>query len=149
MDGNGIGMYKTLKELKVAYDSRELSRDNCLIIDNDCASVYACENEDDELQKVFDGGDYLTLLQEALDLLGIPNVILKRFDIYVDPQAKQLQSTVQSIVHQEGGRISGASLTPEGLNIFGWAPEQVIVFFERKAKEFNFRVERICDRPSH
>lgn len=57
--------YKNLKELKAAYDSGELSRDNVITLDNDSSYVYV----DDE--KVYDGPGY-ELREEALDLLGIP-----------------------------------------------------------------------------
>jgi hypothetical protein len=57
--------YRTLADLKAAYESEELSRDNRLVLDNDCSYVYA----DDE--EVYSGGGY-ELREEALTLLGIP-----------------------------------------------------------------------------
>jgi hypothetical protein len=70
--------------------------------------------------------------------------MMKRFDIYIGdgPQAKQLRFTVEAIVHEQGGRVSGVGYTPAGTNVFGWAPEPVIAFFEKKAKEFKFIVKR-------
>lgn len=69
---------------------------------------------------------------------------MKKFDIYVSegPQSKQLRFTIESIIREQGGRIAGVGLTPEGLNIFGSAPEPVVSFLEGKSKEFDFRVER-------
>lgn len=59
--------YGTLAELKAAYDSGELSRDNPLTIDNDATSVY------DESGAVYEGEGPSLLLEEALALLGIPH----------------------------------------------------------------------------
>lgn len=58
--------YKTLAELKAAYDSGALTDESPLVLDNDCSYVYA--NDED----VFDGDGPQGLLVEALDLLGIP-----------------------------------------------------------------------------
>jgi hypothetical protein len=58
--------YKTLKELKAAYDAKEITEP--LMLDNDCTFVYVGD------EKVFEGGlPDRDLLPEALDLLGIPN----------------------------------------------------------------------------
>lgn len=57
--------YETLAALKAAYDSGELSRDNPLVLDNDCSNVYV------DNVKVYDGPGY-ELREEALTLLGIP-----------------------------------------------------------------------------
>lgn len=62
--------YATLAELKAAYDSGELSRDDFLTIDNDCTPVY--RDRDGEFEKVFDGDPPSCLLEEALTMLGIP-----------------------------------------------------------------------------
>lgn len=62
-----MARYGTLADLKAAYDSGDLSKDDQLILDNDSTGVWT-----DAAGKVFDGGDPRTLLREALDLLGIP-----------------------------------------------------------------------------
>ena len=62
--------YQTLAELKAAYDSGELSREDWLTIDNDCTPVY--RDREGEFEKVFDGENPECLLAEALKLLGIP-----------------------------------------------------------------------------
>lgn len=61
--------YKTLSELKSAYESGELSKDNPLCLDNDSTFAYA-DGEDGP--QVFEGGNPEHLLEAALDLLGIP-----------------------------------------------------------------------------
>lgn len=58
--------YKTLEQLRDAYASGELSQDDVMIIDND--TVFVFENE----TKVF-RSDPDTLLEDALQLLGIPS----------------------------------------------------------------------------
>lgn len=63
--------YATLADLKAAYDSGELSRENWLTIDNDHTSVYDRVNDNFQ-EKLFDGCDPASLLGEALTLLGIP-----------------------------------------------------------------------------
>ncbi len=61
-------LYKNLKELKSAYDSGKLSRKlNPVLIDNDCADV-----DDDQNGIMFHMLPDL-LLEEALDILGIPH----------------------------------------------------------------------------
>jgi hypothetical protein len=63
--------YTTLAQLRRAYKSGELHKDaSPLTIDNDCAHVYAGNEDDSEL--VFRGGMPEDLLREALTLLGIP-----------------------------------------------------------------------------
>lgn len=57
--------YKTLAELKAAYDAKEITEP--VMLDNDCSFAY------EGSEKVFDGGGPEELLREALDLLGIPN----------------------------------------------------------------------------
>jgi hypothetical protein len=57
--------YKTLAELRAAYESGELSREHPLVLDNDCSHVYA------DGKQVY-AGDGPGDLPEALDLLGIP-----------------------------------------------------------------------------
>jgi putative AlgH/UPF0301 family transcriptional regulator len=57
-------MYETLKDLRDAYTAGAVTAP--LMLDNDWAGVY----RDDE--KVFDS-DPETLLEKALDLLGIPH----------------------------------------------------------------------------
>lgn len=57
--------YKSLKELKKAYDSSELTDPICL--DNDDSFVYVGE------EKVYQGGTPEELLDEALELLKIPS----------------------------------------------------------------------------
>lgn len=57
--------YKTLAELKAAYDAKEMTEP--LMLDNDSTFAH------DEHGRVFEGGGPEELLREALDLLGIPN----------------------------------------------------------------------------
>lgn len=57
--------YKTLKDLKAAYEKGEVTEP--VRLDNDATFVYQGDD------KVFDGGNPEDLLVEALDLLGIPN----------------------------------------------------------------------------
>ena len=58
--------YKTLTELKAAYDSGELNpEESPLMLDNDSSTVY----KDDEC--VYRGPGY-EIREEALTLLGIP-----------------------------------------------------------------------------
>ena len=67
--------YKTLAELKAAYESGELPREDALVIDNDCTTVYQGRHDGGPhsvLEEVFDGGPPSVLLEEALSLLGIP-----------------------------------------------------------------------------
>ena len=59
--------YKTLKELRDAFAAGQLDKDTRLLIDNDSCFCY----QDDETLFESDGPEYL--LEEALDLLGIPN----------------------------------------------------------------------------
>lgn len=59
--------YKTLKELKAAYDSGELTKRKKIILDNDSCTIY---RGDQCLFRSDGGGD--VLVEEALDLLGIP-----------------------------------------------------------------------------
>jgi len=65
--------YKTLAELKAAYDSGELSKDNPVTLDNDSTSVYTEGDEENDI-----GGECVfsehpaDLMEQALDLLGIP-----------------------------------------------------------------------------
>lgn len=68
-----VKTYKTLAELKAAYDSGEISEKNKLNIGEDYTSVYSHEQQEEKYIKVFDGGEPHKLLKEALDLLGIPN----------------------------------------------------------------------------
>jgi hypothetical protein len=73
--------YKTLAELKAAYDSGEIPRDWVLMIDNDNTNVYEqnvfIRSNGSEVveagEKIFEGGMPEDLLTQALDLLGIPN----------------------------------------------------------------------------
>lgn len=66
--------YKTLAELKAAYDSGELDRNSFIMLDNDSTSVYRRDADGEWLDSgpVFDGGNPEVLLEEALTLLGIP-----------------------------------------------------------------------------
>lgn len=71
--------YKTLAELKAAYDSGEIPRDEPLWLDNDTSHLYDHWNyprDDDEAQEsavcVFSMEPYVIMTQ-ALDLLGIPH----------------------------------------------------------------------------
>jgi hypothetical protein len=65
-------MYETLKDLKAAYDSGAVPRDEALTIDNDTTSVYVPKGDDeDDYDEVFEMHPG-TLLEQALDLLGIP-----------------------------------------------------------------------------
>jgi hypothetical protein len=64
--------YKTLAELKAAYESGELTKDNPIWIDNDTVYFYDYDPVTEE------GGELLfrvhpeQLLTDALSLLGIP-----------------------------------------------------------------------------
>jgi hypothetical protein len=60
--------YATLADLKAAYDSGELSRANSLVLDNDYVAVY-----DTGGGAVYEGDGPAALIEEALDLLGIPH----------------------------------------------------------------------------
>lgn len=64
--------YKTLADLKAAYDSGELSRGCWMTLDNDTTPVYLRPDEEDMGECVFDGGSPEQLLEQALTLLGIP-----------------------------------------------------------------------------
>ena len=69
-----VKKYKTLSELKAAYESGEISEEDSLTIDNDSTTVYIPDLEaNNDYIKVFDGGCPAELLEEALSLLGIPN----------------------------------------------------------------------------
>jgi hypothetical protein len=69
-----VKTYKTLAELKAAYDSGEISKENKLLIDNDYTAVAIPDpNDQDDYITVFGGSFPSKLLREALDLLGIPN----------------------------------------------------------------------------
>ncbi len=57
--------YKTLAELKAAYDSGAVPQDASLVLDNDSSYVYVGD------EQVYEGGGY-ELREEALTLLGIP-----------------------------------------------------------------------------
>jgi hypothetical protein len=58
--------YKTLAELKAAYDSGELDPETSpLMLDNDCSTVYT------DKECVYRGPGY-EIREEALTLLGIP-----------------------------------------------------------------------------
>jgi len=69
--------YKTLADLKAAYDLGELSKEHVLSLDNDSASVtiydWEKDPDGDEGETVFhfDFGPQC-LLEEALKLLNIP-----------------------------------------------------------------------------
>ena len=64
--------YKSLAQLKAAYDSGELAREDFLMLDNDCTTVYRDRGDDGAQEQVFDGGFPSRLLEEALTMLGIP-----------------------------------------------------------------------------
>lgn len=66
--------YKSLIELKAAYDSGELSKHSFLMIDNDSTPVYERAEDGEWLSDhcVFNGGNPECLLEEALTMLGIP-----------------------------------------------------------------------------
>lgn len=57
--------YKTYAELKAAYDSGELSKENRLILDNDSCHVFVDE------EQVFQGNGYEDLYKLA-ELCGFP-----------------------------------------------------------------------------
>lgn len=59
--------YKTLAQLKAAYESGELSKDCPLILDNDLSLVW----DDATDEQVYSGPGY-EIREEALDLCGIP-----------------------------------------------------------------------------
>lgn len=63
----------TLEELIAAYKSGELTRP--LTIDNDDTFLYVQTDPNDETswENVFNGGTPGELLEQALDLLGIPH----------------------------------------------------------------------------
>ena len=72
-----VKTYKTLAELKVAYESGEISKEDNLNIDNDYTSVSIPDPQDDSgYITVFEGGFPQELLRQALDLLGIPNSLV-------------------------------------------------------------------------
>lgn len=58
---------RTLAELKAAYDSGEILRDNKLYLDNDSTSLYLGETGPAAFSMHPE-----ELLEQALDLLGIP-----------------------------------------------------------------------------
>lgn len=58
--------YSSLAELKAAYDSEKLSEDSPLYLDNDHVTVYNAASN-----PIFESHP-ADLLEEALDLLGIP-----------------------------------------------------------------------------
>ena len=69
--------YKTLAELKTAFDSGEIPKNwEGIILDNDSTSMYEevidGNGDVDYGEKIFDGGMPSELLEEALTLLGIP-----------------------------------------------------------------------------
>jgi hypothetical protein len=65
--------YETLAELRAAFKSGELDREqDRLVVDNDSAHVYV-EDEQGRDVKVYQGGTPEELLDEALDLLRIPH----------------------------------------------------------------------------
>lgn len=68
--------YRTLADLKAAYDSGELPREAKLYLDNDYSSVHIGEaDEDGDFDSsvlVYQGNGPAELIMEALDLLGIP-----------------------------------------------------------------------------
>ncbi len=65
--------YKTLAELKVAYDSGELNQESVLTIDNDNCFVFLVKDGVFEsADPVFMGGGPNELIWVALALLGIP-----------------------------------------------------------------------------
>lgn len=57
--------YRTLADLKAAYESGELPRDAPLTLDSDCSYVYH------DGEKVYEGAG-CDLREEAFTLLGIP-----------------------------------------------------------------------------
>lgn len=59
--------YKTLAELKQAFDNGEIKKTDPLMLDNDCSHIYAGDGD-----RVFDGPGPMGLLEQALTLLGIP-----------------------------------------------------------------------------
>lgn len=60
--------YKTLAELKAAYDSGALDREECpLMLDNDNSTVY-----DKRGRLVYEGPGREGLAKQALTLLGVP-----------------------------------------------------------------------------
>lgn len=75
-----VKQYKTLAELKAAYESGELDPEaGRLVLDNDVCQAYVKnpdyegEDEDDvDWISVFRSGGPSELLPDALDLLGIP-----------------------------------------------------------------------------
>jgi len=62
--------YETLEELVEAYEIGELDEENPIYLDNDCSFVYEIRDEDSG--QVFNGGGPRELLEQALELLGIP-----------------------------------------------------------------------------
>lgn len=71
--------YKTLAELKAAFDSGELKREDCMmILDNDCTPTYDRGEWDEETEDwtkddlIFNSHGPSCLLEEALTLLNIP-----------------------------------------------------------------------------
>ena len=61
--------YKTLADLKRAIDSGEVPKEWRITLDNDSTTMY----EEIFGEKIFDGDTPACLLEQALDLLGIPH----------------------------------------------------------------------------
>jgi hypothetical protein len=74
MGSNQDYRYKTLAELKAAFDKHELDVQDFLVIDNDSTAVWVSDEHGNyhASAKVFEGGTPTRLLREALTLLGIP-----------------------------------------------------------------------------
>jgi hypothetical protein len=65
--------YKTVAELQVAYRSGELKAEEALMLDNDSTDAYR-DDEADELESELVFSMHPDqLLEQALDLLGIPH----------------------------------------------------------------------------
>jgi hypothetical protein len=65
---------------------------------------------------------------------------MKKFDIYIDPPSEQLQLRLVGIIRKQGGQIIGVGLTPQGVNIFGWAPQSAIDAL-KEVEKLGFKLE--------
>jgi hypothetical protein len=62
-----VPRYATLAQVQAAYASGEIPAPFALVLDNDASYVYVGDEE------VYQGGGPAELIEEALDLLGIPH----------------------------------------------------------------------------
>ena len=72
-----MAKYKTIKEIKEAFDTGTLPKGAVLIMDNDCSSMVVRSDKDDlfgeeDKEVLFEGRGYRDDIEGALDALGIP-----------------------------------------------------------------------------